>query len=267
MSYELVRWARLLWGGGGLNNSTHTHSTVKKQKFTETKAEQEKGEDCVRRRRDASFYIKKNKGWFIDKYHRICGGRGLRFFCSLSLYNMQLPQDPWPVSRNPCADVWVAHAQWLGVIIIILISNPAVKAWTDAEINTSTRHLKKYLFKHFFLKLVFKLPPSFYCSSPYLAELLFCAFFCFPSSVCASQQAPAAHLCRPWPGRQDLRLFPVSTEVLFPDRTTGKTLDCPFRTPNCVLDQVGCVPLEAHIRSQSLFPFCRMSVLISSREV
>lgn len=42
-------------------------------------------------------------------------------------------------------------------------------------------------------------------------------------SVCAGQQAPATHLCRPRSGRQDLRLFPVSTEVLFPDRVTGRT--------------------------------------------
>ncbi|TMS05490.1 hypothetical protein E3U43_004740, partial [Larimichthys crocea] len=38
--------------------------------------------------------------------------------------------------------------------------------------------------------------------------------------VRAGQQAPAAHFRRPRPGRQDLRLFPVSAEVLLSDRTT-----------------------------------------------
>lgn len=37
----------------------------------------------------------------------------------------------------------------------------------------------------------------------------------------------------------------MSTEVLFPDRTTGKTLECLSETLHCVLEQVGCVPLEA----------------------
>lgn len=43
------------------------------------------------------------------------------------------------------------------------------------------------------------------------------------SSVRAGQQAPAAHFCRPRPGGQDLRLFAVSSEVLLPDRTTGRS--------------------------------------------
>lgn len=51
----------------------------------------------------------------------------------------------------------------------------------------------------------------------------FCCIFFF-SSVCAGQQAPAAHFCRPRSRRQDLRLFPVSAEVLLSDRTTGRSL-------------------------------------------
>lgn len=58
--------------------------------------------------------------------------------------------------------------------------------------------------------------------------------FCVRSSnsVRAGQQAPAAHFCSAWSGRQDLRLFPVSAEVLFSDRTTGKT---PFVESLCTV--------------------------------